>query len=104
MDRARAKQLAPIIKAFGDGEDIQWRGCLDLRGSDDEWATMPTDPLLITTFPADDYEYRIKPKPREWLLAKSGKEYCVTEGVRSPGKVIKVLTDNAEIIKVREVL
>ena len=100
MDRARARELVPIIKAYGDGEDIQFR----LRGDQDNWSDLPDDPLLILTFPCEDYEYRIKPKPREWMLAKSGKEYCVTEGGRSPGKVIKVLTDNAEIIKVREVL
>ena len=103
MNRERAKQLAPMLKAFGDGEDIQWRGCLDLRGSDDEWATMPTDPLLITTFPADDYEYRIKPKPREWWIKASdipasgcfGTNVYITDTKGNPAE---------RFIKVREVL
>ena len=93
MDRERAKELLPVITAFAEGKDIEWRGCPSLRGSDDEWATMPTNPLLITTFPADDYEYRIKPKPREWWLDPTD------------GEILQQDTPpNSDFIKVREVL
>ena len=57
MNRDRARELLPIIQAFADGEEIQAR-----RDSESDWRVMPE-----IAFP-DEFEYRIKPKPREWWL------------------------------------
>lgn len=55
MDRNQAKELLPIIKAFGEGKDIEIRSKnphAQLNG----WATM--DEFIFGNF-----EYRIKPEP-----------------------------------------
>lgn len=55
MDRNQAKELLPIIKAFGEGEDIEIRSKnphAQLNG----WAKM--DEFIFGNF-----EYRIKPEP-----------------------------------------
>jgi len=75
VDRQRAKELLPIIKAYANGDDIQFRGnySLDPTG---EWVNMPEDERMSIQFPRDDYEYRIKPKPLEVFLhinRKTGK-------------------------------
>ena len=59
MNRERAKELLPIIQAFAEGKDIQWRntnagtgGWLECKGIIDSGV----------------YEYRIKPEPFEcWV-------------------------------------
>jgi len=68
MDRNRAKELVPILQAFADGEDIQFRPYQYNPDIEDvpDWSDLPEQEELMITFPADDYEYRIKPKPREW--------------------------------------
>ena len=57
MNRERAKELLPIIEAYANGDTIQSRviGC-------DQWIDNPD-----TNWP-DDFEYRIKPEPREFYL------------------------------------
>jgi len=66
MNRERAKALLPIIQAFAEGKAIQfrWEG---LNGYN-SWNDLPEDERMTVTFPAEDYEYRIKPKPMEiWM-------------------------------------
>jgi hypothetical protein len=63
MNRERAKELFPIIKAYAEGKDIQFR--LD----DDGWHDVVES--LALTFPAEDYEYRIKPEPREYFILQN---------------------------------
>ena len=59
MTREKAKELLPIIQAYADGEEIQYRG---------EDSTPWRDCIYPPAF-ADVDEYRIKPKLREyWLL------------------------------------
>ena len=82
MNRERAKELAPIIKAYGDGENLQW------RNAGGEWADLD---YFDINFLND--EYRIKPKPREWWLDPSDGELLQQD--RKPG---------GGFIKVREVL
>ena len=56
MDRNQAKELLPIIKAFGEGKDIEMRSKnphAQLNG----WAKM--DEFIFGNF-----EYRIKPEPK----------------------------------------
>ncbi len=63
MDRKRAAELLPIIKAFAEGEDIRF------RMGDSEWLDLPKEEHLIMSFPAADYEYRVKPKLFEcWIM------------------------------------
>ena len=61
MNREDAKELWPIIKAFGDGEDVEWRSA-----GKDKW-----DPKSEKSgFTQSPSHYRIKPKPREfWVSA-----------------------------------
>jgi len=70
MNRERAKELAPTIKAYGDGEDIQFRPYqYNLNTKPPlSWSDLTKDERLTMTFPCDDYEYRIKPKPRVFWL------------------------------------
>ncbi len=69
MNRERAKELLPIIQAFADGKGIQFRlNDPGVPGSE-HWLSLPENENLILTFPADDYEYRIKPKPREFWIS-----------------------------------
>lgn len=60
MDRARAKELLPVIEAFANGEDVQ------VQRGDRTWSTFGEigEPEFL-----DGVEYRIKPKPREFWLA-----------------------------------
>jgi len=63
MNRERAKELLPIIQAFAEGKDIQWK-----YNFGDVWSNYEhTIDLNITC----GY-YRIKPEPREgWLVVQS---------------------------------
>lgn len=92
MNRERARELLPIIEAFANGEEIQAR-----RDADSEWRTMHTE----TKFP-DEFEYRIKPKSREfWVgIDRTGIAIGVTPSINSGS--IPAYWDNC--IKVREVL
>jgi hypothetical protein len=67
MTREHAKELLPIITAFADGEDVQFR-----IGAH-TWTTK--DPI---EFNSDPKLYRIAPKPRKiWVNEyKSGNAYA----------------------------
>lgn len=54
MTRERAKELAPIIQAYGEGKKIQCTG----KGSDSDWKDINCPEWL------DDTDYRIKPEPK----------------------------------------
>ena len=74
MNRERAKELLPIIQAFAEGKDIQFRDDIssrkDLhRGSEfSDWQTVPDEPDLKFR---DSRQYRIKREPREFWIHKS---------------------------------
>jgi hypothetical protein len=61
MTRETAKKLLPIIQAFSEEQAIQYR-----ESPKAEWVDckMPDSVLIFY----DDFEYRIKPKPREWWI------------------------------------
>ncbi len=59
MNRENAKELWPIIKAFGDGEDVEYQSC-------GKGAWVPKDEGCA--FNQEPSCYRIKPKPREFWL------------------------------------
>ncbi len=61
MDRERAKELLPVITAFSEGSDVQWR-----RSEDSPWQTYAGEDSSVTF--ASGGEYRIKPEPFEcWV-------------------------------------
>ena len=82
MNRERAKELLPIIRAFAEGKDIQSRLYVD-KG----WADI-SEP----SFP-DYLQYRIKPEPREFWLDPDDNEIWTQSA-----------QPHAGAIKVREVL
>ena len=56
MTREEAKELLPIIKAFAEGKEIQYRTCPD------KWVDIEENERVNFTSPPSDY--RIKPKPK----------------------------------------
>ena len=93
MNRLRAKELLPIIKAFANGETIQ-RYVLARKWED-----------VITGAPfSDDVDYRIKPKgPREFWLWDTQPIFGTATGMVhwSDSQPIHI---DAHVIKVREVI
>ena len=60
MNRDRAKELLPIIEAFANGEEVEWR----VLGIGEEW-------LVDDDFgdsDLDGLEYRVKPKARAFWV------------------------------------
>lgn len=65
MTREEAKELLPIIQAFAEGKEIQYRNSLN------EWLDITkNDGLSFVSLPSD---YRIKPEPK-YRPFKSQKE------------------------------
>ena len=94
MNRLRAKELLPIIQAFADGKDIQW------RVHNDTWRAV-TNPQFHNLG-----HYRIKPQLREFTLEPTGDigMYQAYElGVLGEGHKFKH-NKYADAIKVREVI
>lgn len=64
MNRERAKELLPIIQAFAEGEEIEWKD----SGSDDEWTNYEHAQEYTFSFEDKDCDFRIKPEPFEcWM-------------------------------------
>lgn len=55
MTREEAKEMLPIIQAFAEGKEIEFRS----KGFDEEWRELKQIPGLSY----DSFEYRIKPEP-----------------------------------------
>jgi hypothetical protein len=107
MDRKRARELLSILEAFANGEQLQFRLIDDHAMEVGDWTDLPEDKRLCVTFPCDDYEYRIKPKAREfYLCGKDDKWHAAVK--RGPGSVHAVPPGlgphECELIKVREVI
>jgi hypothetical protein len=65
MNRERAKELLPIIKAFANGGVVQFRYSKNMK-----WQNTSDDPVFVV-----DNEYRIKPEPMEiWVNIYDEKE------------------------------
>ena len=64
MNRERARELLPVMQAFADGAEIQFRS----RVEKSKWSD--------STYPNWDagFKYRIKPKPQEFWMAHCGDE------------------------------
>ena len=57
MTRKRIKEILPIIQAYAEGKDIQYR----LPGSTESWKTFVED-KCTSPFNHDHWEYRINPE------------------------------------------
>lgn len=91
MTRKRAEELLPVIQAFAEGKEIEFK-----HKEGDEWFTQ--DYYVWD----EDYEYRIKPEPREWYIN-------IYDSDDSYMHNTKIQADNMgkgriECIKVREIL
>lgn len=96
MNREKARELLPIFEAFANSEAIQFR--LN-NGLEHKWLDLPDNEDLCVTFPADDYEYRVKPKPREfWVRLRKSNDEIMSIGIN---KICEDETFN--VIKVHEV-
>jgi len=96
MNRERAIKLLPVIRAFADGKEVEWRDN-DLYK---EWQTGAQEP----TFDEPSNEWRIKPEPREfWInIYGDGYEPCVHPTLQSAEE--ECSPARKEVIKVREVM
>lgn len=56
MDRQQAKELLPIIQAFAEGKDIEYRS----KEFNEDWKEVTQIPGLSF----ESFEYRIKPEPK----------------------------------------
>lgn len=91
MTREEAKELLPIIQAYAEGKDIQWRNhCKN-------WIDIDERDGLITEFPLSDY--RIKPEPK--YRPFKTQEECWQEMLKHQpfGWVRSTMSDNLYIIE-----
>lgn len=95
MNREQAAQVWPLVKAYGEGKALQYRAKFIEYGEGEGWSDMPVHEERCMQFPREDYEYRIKPEPREfWVQPAMNRDgYDI---------VTKCVTTNC--FKVREVL
>lgn len=56
MNRKQAKELLPIIQAFAEGKDIEYR----TKGFNEDWKKV----TLIPELSFKSFEYRVKPEPK----------------------------------------
>ena len=63
MNRDRAKELLPIIQAYADGKEIEFRHTT-INGP---WLPLDTA-VMLNVLPNIAYEYRIKPRVREFWI------------------------------------
>lgn len=71
MNRERMKELLPVMQAFADGKEIEYK----YKTKKDDWNAI-ADPNWM-----DDYDYRVKPVLREYwiILYPSGLPYNTYE-------------------------
>lgn len=85
MDRKRAKELAPVIKAFGDGEDIEYQN--PCHAEENMWWDVNMDSLPL----GDKVKLRIKPKPREFWINLTDLEVFLDKSDIPENHCIKVI-------------
>lgn len=68
MNRKEAAELLPIIKAFAEGKDIEYRS----KGFNEDWKKVTQIPALSFK----SFEYRIKPEPTYRPFANAEECWC----------------------------
>ena len=80
MNRKEAIKLSPIIQAFAEGRDIEYR----TKGFNENWKKVTQIPELLFK----SFEYRIKPEPKYRPFANA--EECLQEMMKhQPFGVVK---------------
>lgn len=93
MKRAHALERWELIKAYGEGKNIQ--GSIDGKTWHD---------YSSPNWEAEDVQYRIKPYPREfWVVQREG-QFLANLNKSSAEFMIKHTNSIPEIIHVREVI
>lgn len=94
MNREQVKRLLPVIQAYADGKEIQWR-----HMPCDDWS-----PCILSTI-SESFEYRIKPRePREfWVSDHDNGKYRYTYDEEPPARQFDQ-RQNVSIFKVREII
>ena len=94
MNRKQAKELAPIITAFGDGKEIEIR-------CGNEWIHLPFD----ISFDDPPENYRIKPEPRViYINLYDGGDAGIGSASFSKQEAHKFCTELDKTVKFIEVL
>ena len=89
MDRQQAKELLPIIQAFAEGKDIEYRS----KEFNEDWKEVTQIPGLSF----ESFEYRIKPEPKYRPFKDT--EECWNEMQKhQPFGWLKVIRENARTI------
>ena len=98
MNRNRAKELLPIITAFANGEEIQ---CRNQNSSESRMVFVENE---FPRFEIEYYEFRIKPKPREfWInIYPSGVGFDCFDTEQKAN--LKAGSLRSECIRLREVI
>ena len=73
MTKERAKELIPVIQAYAEGKTMQVR----IAGDGDPWQDYTGE---CPNFENGNWEWRIKPEPREFWLFLSGINATVLNG------------------------
>ena len=68
MNRKEAAELLPIIQAFAEGKDIEYRS----KGFNEDWKKVTQIPALSFK----SFEYRIKPEPTYRPFANAEECWC----------------------------
>jgi hypothetical protein len=82
------KEMIAVMQAFDDGKVIQFKGDLGTwQDCNPSWNW-------------SEYEYRVKPEPREWWIVS----WSVFSNRNDAEEYVACRTEPKEIIRVREVL
>lgn len=89
MNRKEAAELLPIIKAFAEGKNIEYRS----KGFNEDWKKVTQIPGLSF----NSFEYRIKPEPKYRPFVNT--KECWTEMQKhQPFGWLRVIRENARTI------
>ena len=90
-----SREIVGIVRAKDRGEEIQYNALIN--DGADGWITMRDD-----DFEFAEYEYRVKPEPREFWLIRGSREHWVANGIYEVKQIW--VPEDGEQIHVREVL
>lgn len=85
MNRQEAKQMLPIIQAYAEGKEIEFRS----KGFDEEWKKVNEIPGLSYS----SFDYRVKPKP-QYRPFKDADECWQEMQEHQPFGWVKQINDN----------
>lgn len=101
MTREQTKELLPVMQAWANGGDVQVR---DRSRPTDSWDTYSgSDP----DFDNKNWEWRIKPEPREFWISLRGEDeqwYSCHTSRENAERYISAKPLKLRVIHVREVL